>query len=102
VNCTPQIEGSKGALVLEGCFTFEAGADFTAKAAALLNSKNLSELHVDLAKVPDLESSALGVLLLLREKAEAAGIPVVLKGPNPAVRAALGAVHFETLFEIRN
>jgi len=49
-----------------------------------------------------MESSALGLLLLLREKTESRGTRVVLFNPSPSVRATLDGVHFGKLFEIRD
>lgn len=101
MNCTTQIDGAKGILRLEGRFTFEAGADFKAKAHAVLEAAEVKELYLDFKNVTFLESSALGILLLLREKAEAKGAQVALLNPSPAVRSALDAVQFGKLFEIR-
>jgi anti-anti-sigma factor len=101
VNCTTQIDGAKGILRLEGRFTFEAGADVKAKASAILGTANVKELDLDFQGVTFLESSALGILLLLREQAEAKGTQMVLLNPSAAVRAALEAVQFGKLFEIR-
>lgn len=102
MNCTTQIQGTKGIVSLEGRFTFEAAADFKACAHAALERPGVTELHVDFKGVPDLESSALGSLLMLREKAETTGAQVILLNPNPAVRALLDGVKFAQLFEIRD
>lgn len=101
MNCTTQIDGAKGILRLEGRFTFEAGADFKAKASAVLETAEIKELHLDFQGVTFLESSALGILLLLREQAEAKGTQMALLNPSAAVRAALEAVQFGKLFELR-
>ena len=102
MNCTTQLEGTQGTLILEGRFTFEAAAEFKACANALLEKPGLTALHLDFKAVPEVESSALGALLMLRERAEPMGATVILVNPNPAVRAALDAVKFDQLFEIRN
>lgn len=102
MNCTTQIEGTKGIIKLEGRFSFEAGAAFKAHTQALLGQGGVSELNLDFSGVTHLESSALGLLLLLREKAEARGVRVVLLEPSPAVRAIFNVVQFGKLFEIRN
>jgi len=101
VNCTTQIDGAKGILRLEGRFTFEAGADFKAKAHAVLETAAVKELHLDFQGVTFLEPSALGILLLLREQAEAKGTQVTLLNPSTTIRSALEAVQFGKLFEIR-
>lgn len=102
MNCTTQIEGTKGIVKLEGRFTFEAGAEFKSTTSPLLDGHALAELLLDFTGVTHLESSALGLLLLLREKAEAKGARVVLASPNAAVRSILDAVKFGRLFEIRD
>jgi len=102
VNCTTQIQGTKGIVALEGRFTFEAAAEFKACAHAVLEQPGVTELHVDFRGVPDLESSALGSLLMLRERAEITGARVILLNPNPNVRALLDGVKFAQLFEIRD
>jgi len=101
VKCTTQIENSKGVLKLEGRFTFEAGADFKAQSHSLLEQAAVTELQVDFGGITFMESSALGILLLLREKAEAKGARVALLNTSPAVRSILDAVQFGKLFEIR-
>ncbi len=102
VNCTTVIEGATGILRLEGRFTFEVSADFKAQASELLDAPGVSELHLDFKHLAHLEASALGVLLLLREQAEAKGTRVVLLSPTSAVRVTLDEVQFGKLFEIRN
>lgn len=59
--------------------------------------------EVDLQKVAKIESSALGMLLLLKEHADVAGrvIPnVSLKNAQPEVRKMLHLVNFQQLFVI--
>lgn len=101
MNCTTQIDGAKGTVRLEGRFTFEAGAAFKAQTHAVLATAGVSELHLDFQEVSYMESSALGVLLLLREKAESTGARIILDRPSSAVRAILDGVQFGKLFEIR-
>jgi len=102
VNCTTQIQGTKGIVALEGRFTFEAAADFKACAHAALEQPGIAELHLDFKGVSELDPSALGSLLMLREKAETTGARVILMNPNPNVRALLDGVKFAQLFEIRD
>lgn len=102
MDCTTRIEGTFGILTLEGRFGFDAGQTFRAKTQELLTRPGLAELHLDFSAITQMESSALGLLLLLRELAEAREIKVVLLRPSAPVRAALDAVRFDTLFEIRD
>ncbi len=102
MNCTTETKGTQRTLTLEGRFTFEAAADFKTCAHAALEQPGVTELHIDFKRVPDLESSALGSLLMLREKAEITGARVILLHPNPGVRSMLEGVKFAQLFEIRD
>ncbi len=102
MNCTTQIEGTKGVVALEGRFTFEAAAEFKACAHAALEQPGITELHLDFKGVSELDPSALGGLLMLREKAETTGARVILLNPNPGVRSMLEGVKFAQIFEIRD
>ena len=99
--CTTQTEGTKAILTLEGPFTFEAAAEFKACAHAALEHPGIAELHLDFKGVSELDPSALGSLLMLREKAESTGAQIILLHPNPGVRSMLEGVKFALLFEIR-
>ena len=46
------------------------------------------------------DSSALGMLLMLRERANSAKLGLVLANPRGMVRQALDIAHFEKLFVI--
>lgn len=102
MNCTTQIQGSKGIVALAGSFTFEAAAEFKACVHAALEQPGITELHLDLKGISELDPSALGSLLMLREKAETTGARVILVNPSPDVRALLDGVKFAQLFEIRD
>lgn len=56
---------------------------------------------VDLSRTEYLDSSALGMLLLLRDHAGADHSHVVIEGTNPRVSSILRMAHFERLFELR-
>lgn len=94
------MEDGIGTVFLEGRFTFERHQSFKAATGLLLETEGLRELHLDLASVDYMDSSALGMVLLLRERAEAAGASVVLAHPSPSVQAVLQVVQFGKLFRI--
>jgi len=99
MNFISQTEGRTGTIKLEGRFTFEAHQEFKGATTPFLNP-NISSLQLDLSAVSYMDSSSLGMLLLLREKAEAKGIKVVLLKPSPSVMAIIKVVQFGKLFEI--
>lgn len=55
---------------------------------------------VDLSEAEYMDSSALGMLMLLKEHAEGLGGSVVLQRPSPKIRKLLATVKFEKLFKI--
>ena len=86
---------------LEGTFTFEAHAAFRSATQELVDAPDARQITLDLSGLSYMDSSSLGMLLLLRDKTEAKGIRVVLIRPSPAVMAILKVVQFGKLFEIR-
>jgi len=59
------------------------------------------EIVIDFGEVDYLDSSALGMLLLLREKADGASKRVVLAGLQGTVKQVLEIANFGKLFSIR-
>lgn len=100
MNLSSHIEGKVGTLRMEGRFTFESHQPFKSATAPLLGAPDLERIELDLSAITYMDSSSLGLLLLLREKAEAKNIKVVLVRPSPTVMGILNVVHFSRLFEI--
>jgi len=100
MNCQTNVEGSKATVKLEGRFTFEHHADFKAATRQAMEAQGVHDLELDFSGVSYMDSSALGMLLLLREKAEAKGITVSLLKPTSSVLAILKVVQFGKLFQI--
>lgn len=90
-----------GHLHLEGTFTFDGHAAFREATTTLLETRGLPAIVLDLSGVVYMDSAALGMLLLLRERAEAKGLKVVLSRPSPMVSGILQIVQFGKLFDIR-
>jgi anti-anti-sigma factor len=57
---------------------------------------------VDLSDAEYMDSSALGMLMLLKEHAENTGGSVILSRPSPKIRKLLITVKFEKLFNIQD
>lgn len=94
-------EGNAAILKLQGRFDFESNPDFRAKSKEATEMGG-NEVQVDLTGVTYLDSSALGMLLLLREKCEAASKRVVLCNPSSLVAGIFQVARFSNLFEIRS
>ena len=83
---------------IDGRFDFSSHADFN---RAFVNSDGaLNHYTVDLSGASYLDSSALGMLLLLREHAGNDSERVVIKNPSPEVRNLLQIANFMQLFKI--
>ncbi len=95
------VDGSQATLRLEGRLTFEHHREFKDQAYPLIDKPEVRSIQLDLGGVTYMDSSTLGMLLLLREKADAKGIKVSLVRPSSSVMTILKVVQFDRLFEIR-
>jgi HptB-dependent secretion and biofilm anti anti-sigma factor len=87
-------------LSLEGRFDFHSHRDFRTAYDGVLTKAEIRDIVIDFAQVDYLDSSALGMLLLLREKAEAVGKKVRLANLTGAVKQVLEIANFGKLFAI--
>lgn len=85
---------------LSGRFDFKAHRGFKETYAALLEDAAIVSLEVNMSGVEYLDSSALGMLLMLRERAIAANKKLSLSRPNPTVVKILDIANFHKLFTI--
>lgn len=95
------ITGPLATLHLEGRFDFHSHRDFRAATDAVMQAPEVRQIDINFAKVDYLDSSALGMLLLLREKAEAAGKQVALAGLQGTAKQVLEVANFGKLFTIK-
>ncbi|WP_269532400.1 STAS domain-containing protein [Chitinimonas sp. BJYL2] len=94
-----EINGQTGRLLLSGQFDFSAHRDFRQACDELLGSEAVREILIDFGQVDYLDSSALGMLLLLKEKA--AGRQLALINCRDTVRQVLEIACFGKIFTIR-
>ncbi|MFA9440291.1 STAS domain-containing protein [Uliginosibacterium sp. sgz301328] len=87
-------------LRLVGRFDFRAHREFREAVEELLEQAPGKAVHVDLSEVSYLDSSALGMLLMLRDKARTASRDVQLVGVKGSVRQVLDIANFSKLFSI--
>lgn len=87
-------------LKLAGRFDFKAHREFREAVDKLLQQASEGVVRVDLAEVSYLDSSALGMLLMLRDKAKASSRDVQLTGVKGNVRQVLDIANFSKLFSI--
>lgn len=88
-------------LQLKGRFDFNSHRNFRDAYKPLLENKDISIIRINLEDVLYLDSSAMGMLLLLNEHAVVARKKVVIRcGTNATVSKLLSAVSFERFFDI--
>ncbi len=85
---------------LAGRFDFNAHREFREAVDKSLGVKAGKPIRVELGSVTYLDSSALGMLLMLRDKAKAANRPVSLSGAQGSVKQVLDIANFGKLFGI--
>jgi len=86
---------------LQGRFDFNAHREFRGSYDAVINDAEVREVEVDLGGVDYLDSSALGMLLLLKERAAAAHKTVALSNCRGMVAQVLEVANFNKLFNIK-
>lgn len=98
VNAT--VAGNTATINMTGRFDFNVQRDFKEAYDPQLNNTAVSDIEVNLAGVDYLDSSALGMLLMLRERAAAAGKSLKLCKPGEGVAQILEIANFSKLFTI--
>lgn len=94
-----RVENGRGTLSLDGRFDFVAHREFREAYERLLASP-LQHLDIDLKGVTQLDSSALGMLLLVRERAEQVKCQLALVNCPPPVRRVFEIANFHKLFAV--
>ncbi|WP_374341053.1 STAS domain-containing protein [Methyloversatilis sp.] len=93
-----QLEESSARIVLAGRFEFSSHRSFREATEQILGRSAVEQLDVDLGAVSYLDSSALGMLLMLRDKAQSAGCVLRLASCSNAVKQVLDVANFQKLF----
>ena len=96
-----QKSGDKATIRLNGRFDFNAHRHFREAYESHLAAKEVKEFEIDLAQVDYVDSSALGMLLMLKEKAQASAKSVVLANCKGTVKQVLDIANFGKLFTMR-
>ncbi len=90
----------RAVISLRGRFDFNSHREFREAIDQALAQTNVTAIQVDLGGVDYLDSSALGMLLMLRDRAKAAARQVSLANSRGAVKQVLDIANFNKLFAI--
>jgi HptB-dependent secretion and biofilm anti anti-sigma factor len=93
-----EVQGALACLILSGAFRFDGRLKFKEATQGIVADMNIRQLDVDLSMVDYIDSSGLGMLLLLRERMK--GRPIRLLNPQPVVVATLDIANFAKIFTI--
>lgn len=85
---------------LTGRFDFNAHREFRAAYEPLVTDAEVRSVVVDMGGVEYLDSSALGMLLMLRDKVGAANKSLTLMNVRGSVKQVLDIANFGKLFKI--
>jgi len=96
-----EVDGDVGLIILAGQFDFSAHREFRQVCEILIANPSVRELWVDFQRVVYLDSSALGMLLLLREKVSSVHKNLALINCHDSVRQVLEIACFGKIFTIR-
>ena len=100
MKVTTTINGERAVLAIEGRFQYDAVMDFRHAMEPLACNAQLTHLEVDLAQTTYIDSSALGVLLVMRDMARKNRKSISLTRCNGDVLQVLSIARFDTLFTI--
>lgn len=92
--------GDKAVIRLAGRFDFNDHRTFKVNYEPLLLLEAVKTVEIDMEDIEYLDSSALGMMMLLRERSIAVGKTVVLCKPNSTVAQILDIANFSKLFTI--
>lgn len=84
---------------LTGRFDFSARDTFVARIKDTISHAEAAEIRVSLADVVYIDSSALGMLLMVRDFAKQNNKEITLSSPQPLVRQTLETAQFSRLFK---
>ncbi|HEY8085630.1 MAG TPA: STAS domain-containing protein [Methylophilaceae bacterium] len=100
MQVSTQHTGDTITITLEGRFDFSAHRVFRSQYEATLQIPEVKHIALNMAKVEYLDSSALGMLLLLNEGARASNIQVAIVNCPENVMKILNIANFGRIFKI--
>jgi anti-anti-sigma factor len=100
MQVTIQHSGDMVTMAMEGRFDFSAHRDFRTQYEAALQLPDIKQIALNMANVEYLDSSALGMLLLLNERARSSNIQITIVQCPENVKKILNIANFGRIFNI--
>ena len=100
IQLNATVNGKIATITVVGRFDFKGYREFRVAAEEVLKAEGVAEINLDMKKAEHLDSSALGMLLSLRDNANRANRLVLLSNCNGAVQQVLETANFYKLFKI--
>lgn len=97
-----QVRDRSACITMSGRFDFEVHRDFKNAYMTLLNNAAVHGIEIEMSKVDYLDSAALGMLLLLHERAKEANKPVVLLNASGVALQVMEVANFSKIFTVKN
>lgn len=94
-------DGPVSTIAPNGRFTFDSHQAFRDAYVPLLTRPETKIIRLDMKAVSYIDSSTLGMLLLVRERAEPAGKKIEITGANELVMKLLKIANFHKMFNVQ-
>lgn len=95
-----QLLENVGRIIMKGRFDFHVHRDFKEAYMRLFDVPAVQQIEIEMSKLDYLDSSALGMLMLLNERAKTVNKAIVLLNPSGVVSQVLDVANFNRLFTI--
>lgn len=92
--------GDTSVICLDGRFVFTSHAGFREAYEQVLARHETRVIQLDMDKVEYLDSSALGMMLLLKDKSEAMGKNIQIRRATGVARQVLEVANFHKIFDM--
>lgn len=98
MSISTNLHGQTGRIQMSGRFDFVVHREFKQSYEDMLNNPLIHEIEVDMQHLDFLDSTALGMLILLRERALVVNKSIVIANPSDSVFKLLDVANFDKLF----
>jgi len=101
MNIASVMQNYQARISLSGRFDFNSHREFKQACEGTLTEPSVVEVVVDMAEVDAIDSSALGMLLVLRHRGSAANKRIIIENCATPVNEVLRLANFQQLFTMR-